>query len=96
MDFDGDLVLTSDNETLINAIDETLPIITYEKKKAKEHKLNFNAFANWDCMSFDSPIGGITNIASNFYAMLPNFSEDSKEYKELERRIKIMRLYQGN
>lgn len=30
------------------------------------------------------------------YAMLPMFSEDSQEYKELQKRIKIMRMYQGN
>lgn len=30
------------------------------------------------------------------YAMLPMFDKDSAEYKELENRIKIMRMYQGN
>lgn len=30
------------------------------------------------------------------YAMLPMFDKDSEEYKELEKRIKIMRMYQGN
>lgn len=35
-DFDGDIALTSDNEYLVNSINENLPIITYEKHKAKE------------------------------------------------------------
>lgn len=88
--------MTTNNPFLLDAIDETLPVISYEKKKADEQKLNFSAFANWDVKSFDSPIGQITNLASNMYAMLPMFSEDSQEYKELQKRIKIMRMYQGN
>lgn len=88
--------MTTNNPFLLDAIDETLPVISYEKKKADEQKLNFSAFANWDVKSFDSPIGQITNLASNMYSMLPMFSEDSQEYKELQKRIKIMRMYQGN
>ena len=30
------------------------------------------------------------------YSMLPMFKEDSEEYKELQKRIKIMRMFQGN
>ena len=96
MDFDGDLILTSDNEVLINSIDQSLPIITYEKTKAKEHKLNFSSFANWDCMSFDSPIGGITNLASNLYALRCNFEEGTKEKNEIDKRIRLLRRYQGD
>ena len=88
-DFDGDISLTSDNPYLVNAIDPTLPVITYEKKKNKEQKLNFDK-------SFDSPIGGITNLASNLYAMLPTFPEGSKEREAIEKRIKIMRRFQGD
>ena len=94
-DFDGDIVLTSDNPYLVNAIDPTLPVITYEKKKNKEQKLNFDKFPAWDVKSFDSPIGGITNLASNLYAMLPTFPEGSKERETIEKRIKIMRMFQG-
>lgn len=49
--------MTSDNPFLLDSIDETLPVISYEKKKANEQKLNFSTFANWDVKSFDSPIG---------------------------------------
>lgn len=30
------------------------------------------------------------------YSMLPMFKEDSEEYRELQKRIKIMRMFQGN
>lgn len=95
-DFDGDICLTSDNEYLINAIDETLPIITYEKTKTKEQNITDSNIANIDTKSFESPIGGITNLASNLYAMLPNFEEGTKEYNEIKKRIKLLRRFQGD
>ena len=88
-------MLTSDNSTLINAIDATQPIITYEKEKAKHQSLTPSNFANIDCKSFDSPIGGITNLASNLFALLKLFDKDSKEYKEIWKRIKLLRYFQG-
>jgi len=95
-DYDGDLILTSDNEILIDAMGPNQPVITYEKQKAKEQRLNYNSFATFDTKSFDSPIGSITNLASNMYAMLPNYSPDSREYQELWERIKLMRRKQGD
>ena len=94
--YDGDISLTSDNEYLVNAINPDLPIITYEKQKAKSQKLNFETLGNFDVKSFDSPIGGITNLASNLYAMLRLFDEGSKEYVEIEKRIRLMRRAQGD
>jgi len=90
-DYDGDIILTSDNPVLMGAINPELPVITYEKKKAKAQRLNMESFANWDVKSFDSPIGGITNLASNIYAMLPLYNPDSKEYAELDKRIRLLR-----
>lgn len=94
-DFDGDISLTSDNEYLVNAINPDLPIITYEKQKIKSQKINFDNLGSFDVKSFDSPIGGITNLASNLYAMKDLFPKDSKEYTEIEKRIRMLRFYQG-
>lgn len=80
---------------MVEAVDGNLPTITYEKKKVKEQRLNFNNFANLDTKSFNSKIGGITNLASNMIAMLSLFDENSLEYKELKRRISLLRFYQG-
>lgn len=49
-----------------------------------------------DVKSFYSQIGFITNLASNFIAMKANFEEDSDEYKELEKRVDLLRFYQGS
>ena len=95
-DNDGDIIATSDNKYLIDAINPELPIITYEKQKAKSQKLNFETLGNFDVKSFDSPIGGITNLASNLYAMLGLFPKDSREYNEIEKRIRLLRRAQGD
>lgn len=95
-DFDGDISLTSDNEYLVNAINPDLPIITYEKQKVKAQKINFDNLGSFDVKSFDSPIGGITNLASNLYAMKDLFPKDSKEYVEIEKRIRLLRRCQGD
>jgi hypothetical protein len=46
--------------------------------------------------SFNSKIGFITNLASNFIAMLSNYPEDSREHKEIRKRIDLLRYYQGS
>ena len=49
-----------------------------------------------DTKSFNTKIGFITNIASSLIAMLANYSEDSNEYKEIKKRISLLRFYQGS
>lgn len=88
--------MTSDNKYLLDAINPDLPIITYEKQKAKDQRLNMESLANMDVKSFDSPIGGITNLASNLFALKENFEKDSKEYKEIDKRIRLLRRFQGD
>ena len=54
------------------------------------------SLANMDVKSFDSPIGGITNLASNLFALKETFEKDSKEYKEIDKRIRLLRRFQGD
>ena len=49
-----------------------------------------------DTKSFNTKIGFITNIASSLIAMLANYPEDSNEYKEIKKRISLLRFYQGS
>ena len=95
-DFDGDLSLVSDNKYLLDAVDGNLPIVTYEKKKAKEQRINLTNFASMDTKSFDSKIGQITNLASTLISMLSDFSKNSEEYKEIRKRIDLLRRFQGD
>lgn len=95
-DYDGDLTMTSNNNDLINAVGYNKKVITYEKKKSQEHKLNMNNFASMDTKSFNSKIGVITNIASNMISLSSIYDKDSEERKELEKRIKLLRFFQGS
>lgn len=92
----GDLTLVSDNQYLLDAVDGNLPIVTYEKKKAKEQRLSPTNFAKMDCASFDQKIGQITNLASTLISMLSEFPEDSAEWKEIRKRIDVLRRFQGD
>ena len=47
LDYDGDLLMTSDNPYLVESVYEGNPI-TYAKNKQKEQFLNANSFANMD------------------------------------------------
>lgn len=94
-DYDGDIILTTDNPYMVNAVKDNKKIITYEKKKTKEQLLNANSFATMDTKSFNSKIGVITNIASNMISLKSIYKPDSDEYKELDRRIRLLRFYQG-
>ena len=81
---------------MIEAVNGNLPIVTYEKQKAKEQRINSINLASMDVRSFNSPIGGITNLASTLISMLSEFPKDSKEYQEIRKRIDIMRRKQGD
>lgn len=95
-DFDGDLLLTTDNKNVLEAVnDEAYPIM-YDKTTSKEQYINPNSFASMDTKSFNSKIGFITNLASTFIAMKFNFKKESAEYKELDKRVNLLRYYQGS
>lgn len=94
--YDGDLTLVSGNKYLVEAVKENRKVITYEKKKSKEQFLNMNNFASMDTKSFNPKIGSITNLASNMISLLSTYKKDSPEYIELDKRIRLLRLFQGS
>ena len=49
-----------------------------------------------DTKSFDTKIGQITNLASSLISLLSEFPVDSDEYKEVRRRIDLLRRFQGD
>lgn len=90
-----DLFLTTDNQYMVGAVNDNLPPITYQKKKTAEQVITDNGIINFDTKAFNSKVGVITNLASNLIAMLYSCDKDSPEYKEIRKRIDILRLYQG-
>jgi hypothetical protein len=95
-DTDGDLLLTTDNKYIVKSVDKTLPPITYDKATVKEQTLTDTNFAKMDARSFNTKIGFITNLATSFFCLREQYDENSEEYKELTRRINLLRFHQGS
>ena len=94
-DFDYDILLTTNNRQIIEGAFGGLPI-TYDKHPIKKVKINKKELYKFDKRAFDTRIGFITNISTSLYTMLNNFDKNSKEYKKIIERLKILRKCQGN
>ena len=94
-DFDFDILLTTNNKQIIDGAFGGLPI-TYDKHPIKKVKINKKELYKFDKRAFDTRIGFITNISTSLYTMLNNFDKNSKEYKKIIERLKILRKCQGN
>lgn len=95
-DFDGDIVATTDNPYFLEGVIREFVPITYQKKVAQKSKITNDNLYIADKKSFHSTIGSITNRSTSMYALLPLFDKESAEYKEIQRRLKILRKEQGS
>lgn len=95
-DFDGDICFTTNNQIVIDNVMPNLNPISYDKTTAPLQKLTLTNIINSDVKSFDCKIGQTTNYSTKFISMLPLYSPDSREYKELINRIKQLRRYIGD
>lgn len=95
-DFDGDIVCTTDNKYFIKGVRREFLPITYDKKNVKKDLITEELLQKADKKSFFTGIGTITNYSTSFYAMLDMFEEDTREYKEIMKRLKLLRKEQGN
>lgn len=93
-DYDGDIIFSTDNQTMINAVVPSPPV-TYAKRKAPNQKLTQHNLVINDLRGFGSQIGQITNVASSIIGKQANFDKNSEEWKELEKRVRLMRKIQG-
>jgi len=93
-DFDADMNFTTSNPIVINGIFD-LPAIDCDSESA-DKMINpqrsdyIQAIKN----SFGNKVGSVTNVGSSFYDKLSLFKKDSKEYKELDRRIQCIQYIQ--
>ncbi len=96
-DFDGDLVMTTDNEYFIKGSHKDQNVITYEKGIAKKEKISKKNFVKKDMMGFGTAVGSFSNTATILYSMIGIFTkpEQEEQRKELYRRIKLLREYVG-
>ena len=103
-DFDGDIVMTTDNKSFINCRfkdeDNSLPI-TYEKRTVEKRKVRESRLHKADIDSFNTTIGQVTNYSTSFYDLLCKYKDDYSEYgrkcyNEIIERLKLTRKAQGD
>ena len=95
MDKDGDLVLLTDNEVLVNNLRE-LPAIMCMQRKADKCIPTEEEMIKANINSFGDDIGKITNRVTSMFDVQAQFDKDSPEYKVLDYRIKCGQHFQQN
>ena len=92
----GDIVFSTDNKTMIDSIYPGRLPITYDKESAPAQRMTTTNMIKTDLNTFDCKIGQITNYSTKFFSMLCNYDRESREYKELTERLKLLRRYIGD
>ena len=94
-DFDGDLVMLTDNRVLVEKL-EPLPALMCAQRRAEKCIPTEEDFIRSNISSFGNEIGQTTNWITSMFEVQSWFEEGSKEYNELEYRIRCGQLYQQN
>lgn len=93
LDFDGDLLMITDNEVLVSR-HQDLPAIVCHQNKATKMVPTEDDFVTSDINSFGNDIGSITNRATSMFEIRAGFPKGSKEYEMLTYRIRCSQLLQ--
>lgn len=94
-DFDGDLVMLTDNNVLVNKF-VPLPALMCAQRKATKRVPSEEDFIRSNIESFGNEIGQTTNWITSMFEVRSHFSKGSKEYSTLDYRIRCGQLYQQN
>lgn len=95
MDFDGDLVMLTDNNVLVRKLEE-LPALMCAQRKASKTIPDEQDFIRSNIESFGNDIGQTTNWITSMFEVRSRYPKDSVEYNMLSYRIKCGQLYQQN
>lgn len=95
MDYDGDLVMLTDNHVLVNKL-ETLPTLMCAQRKASKTIPTEDDFVRSNIESFGNDIGQTTNWITSMFEVRSHFPKGSLEYDVLSYRIQCGQLYQQN
>jgi len=94
-DFDGDIVMLTDNPVLVRHL-IPLPALMCAQRKAKKTISDEDDFIQSNIASFGNEIGQTTNKVTSMFEVRSRYSENSEEYKVLSYRIRCGQLYQQN
>ena len=95
MDYDGDLVMLTDNDVLVRNL-KPQPALMCAQRKAEKRISTDEDFIRSNIESFGNDIGQTTNWITSMFEVRSHFNAESKEYKELSYRIRCGQLYQQN
>lgn len=95
MDFDGDLVMLTDNRILVEKHIET-PTLMCAQRRASKCIPTDDDFIRSNIDSFGNDIGQTTNWITSMFEVQSHFAPGSKEYEILAYRIMCGQLYQQN
>lgn len=95
MDFDGDLVMLTDNHVLVSKLRPQPALMCAQRKASKIVPLESD-FVRSNIASFGNEIGRTTNWITSMFEVRSHFDPDSEEFKALTYRIQCGQLYQQN
>ena len=95
MDKDGDLVMLTDNEVLVEKLIE-LPALMCAQRRATKRVPTEEDFIRSNIESFGNDIGKTTNWITSMFEVQAGYKPSDPEYKVLEYRIRCGQLYQQN
>lgn len=94
-DFDGDLVMLTDNNVLVNKL-KSLPALMCAQRRATKIIPEERDFVRSNIESFGNDIGQTTNWITSMFEVRAGFPKNSEEYEILSYRIRCGQLYQQN
>lgn len=95
MDFDGDLVMLTDNNVLVNKL-EPLPALMCAQRRATKTIPTEEDFVRSNIESFGNDIGQTTNWITSMFEVRAGFKKGTHEYDTLSYRIRCGQLFQQN
>lgn len=87
-DLDGDIVCTTSNPVFLRCRTGGLPV-TYEPKNTDKIKIKEGDLYKTDVLAYNTKIGFITNCGTSLYEIQSQFPKGSKEYNEVNTRLKL-------
>lgn len=94
-DKDGDLVMLTDNEVLVECLQE-LPTIMCVQRGAQKKVITEEDLVASNIDSFGDDIGKTTNWITSMFEVQANYKPSDLEYQILSYRIRCGQLYQQN